>query len=289
MSFKFPKQFADALTPAGKAVLTAKEPVHSGFKFKVPGSSPGVNVEGMVDLKFLDSVKAALNAELRGRLAPDKHIDIGSYYDARAKNLNIDSSSRWYNYSDANDSTSKKANAYFRESGYHDFMVSDSFFEWLEKLSGLDVYADGTSGSQINYYEPGDYMAMHTDFFKQGAILGGRSPLPAMCFNLHMHMWENAAHQYVLHQGPDGHMNVMDNTCEKPGSITVYQLPFHHQVLPFTPADPSKPSYRWLMMGEAYIDADQVKTILRDYPDYWQVKSMTAHIHPTKLKELLKV
>lgn len=290
---KFPTQFADLLNANGKKILKSKTPFTTHFIEKTADSVPAVRVPRVVSKETLMACFDLLETHVGPHLTKSRYNEDLSYYEARQERLIPDSESRHYFYVDGQDDNvrSPLGKKHFvrllKDIGFYDCFLSDSFYEFITAVTGLELEKEG-NGVQSNRYTNGDYMQLHTDYYNRE---GNATPkaLPRMCVNLHIHAFTNVLHQYVLHQTTGGHLNGMDNTCDKDiGGIVLYNLPFFHQVLPLVPSKPDVTGIRWLMMGEAYLTEKQTDTLIETYPDHWQIKQMVNHLPKRTLASLLK-
>lgn len=228
---RFPAEFADLLSPAGRRVLAGRAPDARAAPFFAQA--------GLIDRGAARAIHALLESALGAHLAPMVRAippetianQTRNYQERLPKTVRVRSA-----FLDGR----ARARRVAGEIGLEGMLRSASFRAFAEALAGEALAPE--FGRQVLRYGPGDYSGPHTDHHPE-------DPRAAQgYFDLHLGFVGPAQARQLLVYARDGHL------CEsvdvaRPGMVSAYRLPFWHYTTPFEGAPKSA---RWVVLGTFY-------------------------------------
>jgi hypothetical protein len=127
------------------------------------------------------------------------------------------------------------------KAGFLEMLRSESFTALAQALTGYRL--SSPPDLQILCYEHGDYVGPHNDHFPE------EDPQCRGYIDVHVTLSNSAvARQYLIYENNRHLSKVVDVNLE--GSISIYKLPFWHQVTPLA-GKPGREAEarRWLLVG----------------------------------------
>lgn len=240
----FPAEFADLLTPKGRRILEGKDPEVSGVL--LDPERRFVALQGVIDVRKATACRDALDAALRGTLAPmEDPIPEDSisgmtmnYMELLPKTVRVSTALL----------ENRRSRSYraAEEVGLIAMMRSDSYAGFAAAVSGRALRRRW--GIQVLCYGPGDYSGPHNDHHPEEPE--ARDGYVDMHVSLTM---PGVDHQYLVY-AKDGHFSELTRVSTV-GGITVYRLPFWHYTTPVV-AKPGaeEEARRWVLLG-TFLDA----------------------------------
>jgi hypothetical protein len=235
--YRFPRDFADLLTPRGRRLLEGRDAAAADALTRSTfASAAGV----------IDAAKAArLRALLEASLAP--HLV------ALAQGIPPESiTGQTRNHQERLIKTVRVRTAYLERKGAKAWRAaerigliamtgSESWHRFAEVLAGRAL--DRRSGRQVLCYGPGDYAGPHTDHHPEDPRT--RDGYVDMHLTL---SGPGVAHQWLVYAEGGHFRHVLDVNTK--GGITAYRLPFWHYTTPLV-AKPGREdtARRWVVLG----------------------------------------
>lgn len=137
----------------------------------------------------------------------------------------------------------RTARAYERAEalGILTMMRSETFATFAEAVTGLPLVRP--PGLQIICYEHGDYVGPHNDYHPE------EDPLCRGYVDIHLTFSNNAVeHQFLVYERGRHLSQIVDVNLR--GGISIYKLPFWHQVTPLVgKPGQEREARRWLLLG----------------------------------------
>lgn len=236
---KFPKEFAELLTPAGLRILNGEdESVCSLFRRT---KNYFINLTDVVDKEKADSCVESL----------DKHLyDSLLVYRKAIPPESITGMKE--NYSEVLGKTIRFKTAFLQRRHARSYKIaerlrllemmrSESFVRFAEAVTGLKLDRDWNL--QVTCYDHGDYVGPHNDHHPEDeAIRDGFIDMHIMFTN------DAVAHQYLVYEEKHHLSKLIDVNLQ--GGVSIYKLPFWHYTTPLW----GKPgcehaARRWLLLG----------------------------------------
>jgi hypothetical protein len=227
---RFPADFADLLSPAGRRVLDGRSRARA---------EPFLARAGLIDrAKALDAyaiLERALAPALRPmvRAIPPESIanQTRNHQERLPKTVRVGT---------ADIDGRGRAAQIAREIGLDAMLRSQAYRDFAEALAGRAL--DPAFGRQVLRYAPGDYSGPHTDHHPEDARAA------AGYFDLHLAFVGAGRARQLLVYAREGHLSEAVDVA-RPGTVAAYRLPFWHYTTPFE-APPS--SARWVALGTFY-------------------------------------
>jgi len=236
---RFPDDFSELLTPLGRRVLDGAIPrFRSVLK---PANPPFAVLDRMIDKKKARACTGLLDRHLYHLLSVE------------TSRIPADSiSSMKENYSESLQKVFRFKTAFLirrtarsyetaEALGVLPMMRSDSFAAFAEAVTGLHL--ERPPSLQIICYEHGDYVGPHNDYHPE------EDPECVGFVDFHVMLSNDAvAHQFLVYERKRHLSQITDVNLE--GAISVYRLPFWHQVTPLVgnPGHESE-ARRWLLLA----------------------------------------
>jgi hypothetical protein len=236
---RIPTEFADLLTPAGRRVLAGRDPAICGAL--ADPRRRFIALEGLVKQKAAEALRRTLEramlpllSEMALPIPPETIWEMEKNYEewlpktARVMTATLEH---------------RRAKSYARakEIGLIDLLTSDSFVAFAEAVAGRAL--DSKGGQQVLCYRPGDYAGPHNDHHPEDKHYAKGY------LDIHLSLASPAVeHQYLVY-AKSGHFSEIV-PVHKPGTLTVYRLPFWHLTTPLK-AKPKreKDARRWVLLG----------------------------------------
>lgn len=240
---KFPREFAELLTPRGQQILNG-EAREECAQF------------GTTAAYFANFPKLVRRQEATACM---RLLDEGLYDYLRVEQRQIppESMTRMkVNYSESLQKTmhfktatlNRKATRAYQAAeriGLLRMMRSESLARFVEMVTGLKL--DRDLNIQVSCYEPGDYAGPHNDHHPEyPSIRNGYIDFHVMFAN------DAVAHHYLVYAERGHFSKIVDINIH--GAISVYKLPFWHFTTPLA-AKPGRETEarRWLLLGSFVI------------------------------------
>lgn len=141
-------------------------------------------------------------------------------------------------------------------------VTSESLWHFSRNITGYDLQPRERSWFQMSEYEHGDYFAAHNDLIVEETPVNGKLVDHIQYFaDLHMTFLtpHNIFQGFMYQNGR--HFNGFFNAATN-GSITMYRLPFWHQVTPMQADEKQRAkARRWLIMTGFRCTYEQCKLI----------------------------
>jgi hypothetical protein len=241
---RFPREFADLLSPRGQRILDGKSRAERGLFTR--SNRYFANFSNLIRRESADACMRLLDEHLydslsveQSRIPPESITEMEeNYTESLPKTIHIKTAFF----------RKRNARSYLAAEriGLLRMMRSESFSLFAETITGLKL--DRELGVQVSCYEPGDYAGPHNDhhpedeLFKDGFV------------DFHVMFTNNAvAHHYLVYE-EKGHLSkIVDINVQ--GGVSVYRLPFWHYTTPLA-AKPGrqKEARRWLLLGTFQIN-----------------------------------
>lgn len=235
---RFPEEFADLLSAAGRRVLAGRDPACGAL---ADPRRRFVALTGMVPVARAEAARRLLDRALLAALEPME--------------APIPPEATWEmteNYSELLPKTARVRTAYLEhprsrayriaeEIGLAAMLRSASFKAFVEAIAGAELR--GRNGIQALCYGPGDYAGPHNDHHPEERLARGGY------VDCHISLATPAvAHQWLVY-AERGHFSRMESVATQ-GGITVYRLPFWHYTTPLMakPGAETK-ARRWVLLG----------------------------------------
>lgn len=235
---RFPSDFAELLTPLGRRVLHGKDPqIQSMSKDKTSFALLGQ----MIDPARARQCLRLLDRHLYHLLLPESSPIPADSIRRMTENYG-ESLEKIFRFKTAFLSR-KTARSYqvAKNIGVLEMLESDSFTEIAEVITGLQLIRPPSF--QIICYEHGDYVGPHNDHHPED------DPDCVGYVDVHLTLCNDAvAHQFLIYQ-QRRHLSAIVNVNLN-GGISVYRLPFWHQVTPLVgKPGREREARRWLLLG----------------------------------------
>ncbi|MEX0814391.1 MAG: hypothetical protein WD014_01840 [Dongiaceae bacterium] len=236
---KFPAEFADLLTPAGRRVLDG-----AGAEACGALANPRrrfIALEGMIEPAKAEAARRLLDRALHDVLTPMADP--------------IPPETIWEmteNYGEWLPKTMRLKTAYLERRGSRAWRAaerigliallrSESLAAFVTAVAGRALARD--SGAQVLCYGPGDYAGPHNDHHPED---------PSLKFgyiDCHISLASPAvAHQWLVY-AERGHFTRIESVNTL-GGITIYRLPFWHYTTPLAPRPGEEATARrWVLLG----------------------------------------
>jgi hypothetical protein len=234
---KFPAEFEDLLTAAGRRVLTGKDSLGG----PLTRERPFVAAQGLIDARkaaacgvLLDKVVYDTLTVMADPIPPETISQMVHNYDewlpktARVRTAYLDRR------------TAKSSRA-LEQIGALACLRSESFRAFATALAGRPLRKKW--GQQVLCYGPGDYAGPHNDHHPEDAEAKDGY------LDVHISLANAAvAHQWLVY-AEDGHLSRIESVNTM-GGLTAYRLPFWHYTTPLV-AHPGREAEarRWLLLG----------------------------------------
>jgi hypothetical protein len=236
---RFPKEFADLLSPAGKRILQGNaKSLQATFQ---NGHSPFVLLPNMIEKTVAEKC-----CQLLSKVMYDKLKRIESPIPSETISAMTE------NYTEQLPKTLQMKTAYFRRKSSADYqaaesigllelMRSDSFAQFASVVSGYELYKD--NGRQVILYEHGNYAGPHNDHHPENEYAkDGFLDIHVMFSN------STVAHHWLVYQDNAHFSKIVDITQQ--GAIAIYRLPFWHYTTPLVGKPKrEKQARRWVLLG----------------------------------------
>jgi hypothetical protein len=235
----FPVEFSQFLTPLGRAVLRGGAAQFRSM-FQANGT-PFVMLNSMIDPRMASACTQLLDQRMHALLSP---------YSSRIPADSI--SSMKSNYTESLEKVFRFKTAFLSRRtarayesaealGILTMMRSESFATFAETVTGLRLVRP--AGLQIICYEHGDYVGPHNDHHPE------EDPSCRGYVDVHLTFSNDAVeHQFLVYERNRHLSQIVD--CNLKGGISIYKLPFWHQVTPLVGKPGQEPqARRWLLLG----------------------------------------
>ncbi len=226
---RFPAEFADLLSRAGRRVLAG--PARAADPFLACAGLIGRD-EALAAYALLERALAPALKPLVRAIPPESIANQTRNYQerlpktVRVRSAHLDGRAR--------------AAEIAREIGLDAMLRSASYRAFAEALAGRRL--SGDFGRQVLRYGPGDYSGPHTDHHPEDKrAVGGY-------FDLHLGFVGAGAARQLLVYARDGHLSEAVEVA-RPGMVSAYRLPFWHYTTPFEGAPRAT---RWVVLGTFY-------------------------------------
>jgi hypothetical protein len=243
---RFPDEFADLLTPAGRALLTGRGR-HAGVL--ADPRTRFVALGGLVDRRQARAVSALLDRHLLPHLRlmaqpiPPETIweETRNYAERLPKTMRQQTTHL--------DNPRSAAFRVARDVGLVACLRSESYRVFAAALAGRPLKRK--YGLQALAYGPGDYAGPHTDHHPEEAAAAQGY------LDVHVTFATPAVRDQYLVYARSGHFTEMVEVTQAPGLVTAYRLPFWHYTTPLR-AKPNKEkaARRWVLLG-TFLFADR--------------------------------
>jgi hypothetical protein len=236
---RFPREFEDFLTAAGRRVIAGRSPWSGAL---ADPRRRFLAADGLIDRRQAAAAVELLNRTMFDLLEPlDRPIPPESIWDMTA------------DYSELLPKTVRARTAYLENRRERSFrraesigvvamLGSESFRAFAAALAGRDLRA--RRGMQLLCYGPGDYAGPHNDHHpEQPAARDGY-------LDVHVSLCGRGVAQHWLVYGIKGHFTEIADVA-RAGGVTAYRLPFWHYTTPLVAkpkADPAA-ARRWVLLG----------------------------------------
>ncbi len=243
---KFPAEFADMLSPAGRRLLAGSSPLSGAL---AEPRRRFLAADGLVDRARAEAGRLLLERFLLAHLARiDRPIPPEATWDMTV------------NYGELLPKTMRVSTASFERRrgraweaaeaiGLAAMMRSASFHGFAERLAGRTLAR--RHGIQALCYGPGDYAGPHNDHHPE------EPEARAGYLDLHVTLVSPAVAQQWLVYATAGHFTRIENAARM-GRVTAYRLPLWHYTTPLV-AKPGREAgaRRWVLLGTfLYNDGD---------------------------------
>ncbi len=234
---RFPREFADLLTPRGRRMLEGRDPAAAGALRE----GQFIELWGAVAAAKARAARALLETHMAPHLAAlDRGIPPES----------ITGQTR--NHQERLVKTVRVRTAYLERRGSQAWRAaeriglvamtgSESWLRLAEMLAGRAL--DRRSGRQVLCYGPGDYAGPHTDHHPEDPRAR------AGYVDVHLTLsGPGVAHQWLVYAEGGHFRHVFDVNAV--GGITAYRLPFWHYTTPLVAKPGREPAARrWVVIG----------------------------------------
>lgn len=236
---RFPAEFADLLSPKGRALLTGR---HAQSGALANPRTRFLALDGVIDPRQAKAVSGLLDKTLLSHL--------------REMAQPIPPETIWeqtQNYAEALPKTMRQRTTHLDNARSAAFRVaqgigligclrSESYRAFAAALAGRPLKKK--YGLQAIAYATGDYAGPHTDHHPE-------EPEAARGYlDVHLSFATPAVRDQYLVYARTGHFTEMVEVTQKPGLVTAYRLPFWHYTTPLR-ARPKKEAdaRRWVLLG----------------------------------------
>lgn len=235
---RFPLEFADLLAPKGRRILDGQDAAFCGA---VTAAEPFLALTGTIDAEKAKDAWTLLDRALSPHLAllsqpiPPESI-----------------SGQTRNYQERLRKTARLRTAYLERRSSKAWQAAErigliamtgsaTYRRFVEVIAGRRLA--GEFGRQVLCYRPGDYAGPHTDHHPE-------DPRAASGYvDMHLSFAGGGVARQQLVYARDGHFSE-EVDVGKPGTVTVYRLPFWHYTTPLQ-ARPGAvaTARRWVVLG----------------------------------------
>ena len=228
---RFPADFADFLSPAGRRVLDGKLILRAEPFLARPDLIASAKAKAAFAL--LERALGPVVKPLDRAIPPESILNQTRNYQERLpKTVRVRTTDL--------DASRGKARDAARATGLEAMLLSQSFRDFAEALAGRKLTRG--FGRQALRYGPGDYSGPHTDHHPEDpAAKDGY-------FDLHLSFVGGGATRQLLVYAKDGHLSETVDVAV-PGLVSAYRLPFWHYT---TPLEGKASAARWLILGTFY-------------------------------------
>lgn len=235
---RFP-DFAELLTPIGRRAMDGRVPKFNSML--ASKKTPFALLTGLIDREKAQACVRLLDRHLYDLLSVESTpIDPRSVTSVK-KNYG-ESLPKVMRFKTAFLSKrSAKSYVAAEKAGFLEMLRSESFTAFAQALTGYRL--SSPPNLQILCYEHGDYVGPHNDHFPE------EDPQCRGYIDVHVTLSNRAvAHQYLIYEKNRHLSQMVDVNLE--GSISIYKLPFWHQVTPLA-GKPGREAEarRWLLIG----------------------------------------
>lgn len=247
---RFPAEFADMLSPGGRAMLRAKEIDSSRF-----AQAYGANTSGATPLAFLPEMLSKSWAKRTRDLLDQTMLKHVKRVEAPIPREAITRMRR--NYGEKLPKSIRIQTVCFNSPGTAAYRAasdigllqmlrSESLAAFAERITGLRL--DRRRGVQLILYRPGDYSGPHNDHHPEHAH--ARDGF----VDLHISLCNESVRDQFLVCEENGHLSGIYPAASD-GSISVYRLPFWHYTTPLR-AEPGEEhnARRWLLLTTFHLN-----------------------------------
>jgi len=231
------------LTPLGRRVLDGKHPEYQA-PFKQPGT-PFTLLDSVIDKAYARACAQLMDRQLYEVLVPESsRIPLDSitgmtesYSERLPKVMRFKTA--FLDWSRRKKNAPSYATA--EKIGLIEMMKSESFAKFAESITGLDLLRP--AACQVVCYEHGDYQSAHVDYYPE------KDPTCIGCVDVHVMMSNDAVkHQFMMYEKNHHFNHIVE--VNLPAGISVYRLPFWHQVTPLVGKKGREhEARRWLLLG----------------------------------------
>ena len=236
---QFPSDFADLLTPLGRRIVQGKDP-----EFKSLFASSEARFLLLTGLIDREKARACI------RLL-DRHIY--RFLSVASSRIEADSiAGMKQDHGEVLEKVFRLKTAFLSKKSARSYVAADkvgllrtlrseSFGRFAEMVTGLQLAKPPSL--QIFCYEHGDYVGPHNDHYPE------QDPDGRGYIDVHVMLSNSAvSHQYLIYEKGGHFSQVVDVNLES--GISIYRLPFWHQVTPLI-GKPGRENEarRWLLLG----------------------------------------
>ena len=242
---KFPAEFADMLSPAGRRLLAGRPPLAGVL---ADPRRRFLAADGLVDRRMAEAGRGLLDRHLLPHLARiDRPIPPEATWEMTE------------NYAELLPKTMRVSSAAFERrrgraweaaarTGLAAMLQSASFHAFAQQLAGCALAP--RQGIQVLCYGPGDYAGPHNDHHPE---------IPecrAGYVDVHLTLTSPGVAQQWLVYAVSGHFSRIE-TAARSGRITAYRLPLWHYTTPLVARRGREgEAHRWVLLGTfLYADA----------------------------------
>jgi hypothetical protein len=234
---RFPREFADLLTPRGRRMLDGRDRAAAGAL----GRGTFVSLAGAIDAAKAGAARALLEAQLAPHLQalsqgiPPESItgQTRNHQERLIKTVRVRTA-----YLERRRSAAWRA---AERIGLIAMTGSETWRRFAEMLAGRAL--DRRSGRQVLCYGPGDYAGPHTDHHPEDPK--AREGYVDMHLTL---SGPGVAHQWLVYAEGGHFRHVLDVNTK--GGITAYRLPFWHYTTPLVAKKGREDAARrWVVLG----------------------------------------
>jgi hypothetical protein len=236
---RFPAEFADLLSPKGRALLAGR---HAQSGALANPRTRFLALDGVIDPRQARAVSGlldkALLSELREMAQPIPPETIWEQTQNSAVALPKTLGQRTTHLDNARSAAFRVA----KDIGLIGCLRSESYRAFAAALAGRPLKKK--YGLQAIAYAAGDYAGPHTDHHPE-------EPAAARGYlDVHLSFATPAVRDQYLVYARTGHFTEMVEVTQKPGLVTAYRLPFWHYTTPLR-AKPKKEvdARRWVLLG----------------------------------------
>lgn len=228
---RFPAEFRELLSPAGRRVLDGKlalraEPFLARSDLLAPGKAKAA-------FALLERALGPVVKPMERTIPPESILNQTRNYQERLpKTVRVRTADL--------DASRGKAREAARATGLAAMLLSPSFCDFAEALAGRKLMRG--FGRQALRYGPGDYSGPHTDHHPEDPVAKDGY------FDLHLSFVGGGATRQLLVYAKDGHLSETVDVAV-PGLVSAYRLPFWHYT---TPLEGKSSAARWLILGTFY-------------------------------------